>query len=123
MPKYCHECGAQLFDENAKFCSECGTITKKEPIISNNNAPSEVSSILKPVISEQVIEKTRKSNNRAWGIMAILLALVLPFLVNAFKLSTIFSLRNFYLAIAISVIGYIAAIILFIYGIVLLLKS
>ncbi len=24
MPKYCHECGAKLLNENMKFCSECG---------------------------------------------------------------------------------------------------
>jgi len=30
MSKFCYECGAQLFEENAKFCSICGAKTVKD---------------------------------------------------------------------------------------------
>jgi len=30
MARYCHECGAELFDDTSKFCSKCGAKTVKE---------------------------------------------------------------------------------------------
>lgn len=136
MPKFCHACGAQLFDENAKFCSECGVKTTKELPVNEKLLPSQKSPISEPVnpepavsvISESsspkpVVQGIEKTHSRGWGIIAIVFALIIPILVNSYNFSAILTGKNIVLSMVAVVVGYIVAIVLFIYGVALLLKS
>lgn len=117
MSKFCHECGAQLFDDTAKFCSECGATTIKDSELSD--------------ISDSSNNKTkRNSHSLSFGVMAILLGLAIIFMIYTLPIFNIsgryYSLStagsrclvdcSFYYALFF--IGWIVAIISIIYGLI-----
>jgi hypothetical protein len=73
MPKFCHNCGEELFDENAIFCSFCGTKVVKEE-------ESKTGDDYQPD-SKSPVGGIKKPNKYVWA--GILLGII-PFIVAIF---------------------------------------
>jgi hypothetical protein len=87
MTKFCHNCGETLFDENATFCSFCGTRVVKEGV-------SEPKDASQPA-PENIPRESRKVNTHSWA--GILLGII-PVIIAIFVLLNLYLFPDIRLA-------------------------
>lgn len=75
MSKFCHECGAQLFEENAKFCSICGAKTVKDKESTQILPESRKHGNLEQYEPEEEEEEETNPHSQFMGIVSIIMGI------------------------------------------------